>query len=140
MEFCDKVLIRYFGALSFLLVLAFVVVVGGIICCIKMKLPKPLAIFLACCMLILIVPTIYIGCGFKDLYEKDYIVYYGDFSVSERNQLHGNLILRDEKQTYIRMQGDFPLSNGEYTGYIVYSQRTHLLLAYAPHTNPLIIE
>ena len=140
MESCDKILVQNFGVLLFLIVLAFLVVVSGVILCIKLKLAKPLLVFLLCCMLILIVPTIYIGKGFIDLHEKDYVVYNGYFTVSERNQLNGNLTLYDEKKTSVRMQGEFPLPNGEYTGYVIYSKRTHLLLAYDPNENPLTRE
>lgn len=137
-ELCDKLLAKNFGALTVLVALGILVVVAGIILCIKTKLPKPLLVFLAFCMLVFAVPTVYIVRGFQDLHNQDYIVYYGDFTVSERHELNGNLTLHDENQTSVRMQGDFPLSNGKYTGYIVYSKRTHLLLFYNPYENPLV--
>lgn len=80
---------------------------------------------------------LYIVMGFCDLHEQAYVVYYGDFTVSDRFQLNGNLMLHDGNQTSVHMQGDFSLPNGEHTGYVVYSERTHLLLAYDPNDNPL---
>ena len=142
MEFCDKLLGKHFGVLAFLAALGLLVVVAGMILCIKKMLPKPLVVFLACCTLVFAVPTVYIVRGFQDLHNQDYVVYYGNFTVSERNQLNGNLTLQDEDQTSVRMegdfQGDFPLPNGEHTGYVVYAKRTRLLLIYDPYENPLV--
>lgn len=137
MDACEKMLIKHFGLLAFLLAIAIIVIVGGFILCIKMKLAKPLAVFLICCMLVLTAPIIYIVMGFCDLHEQAYVVYHGDFTVSDRFQLNGNLMLHDGNQTSVHMQGDFSLPNGEHTGYVVYSERTHLLLAYDPNDNPL---
>lgn len=137
MDVCDKILIKHFGLLAFLLAILIIVVVGGFILCIKKKLAKPLAVFLICCMLVLIAPTVYIVMGFCDLHEQAYVVYYGDFTVSDRFQLNGNLTLHDGNQTSVHIEGEFSLSNGEHTGYVVYSERTHLLLAYDPNNHPL---
>ena len=137
MESCNQLLAKHFGTLTAFVVLGILVVAIGMILSQKMKLPKPLLVFLACCMLVFAVPAVHIVRGFQDFHHQDYVVYYGGFTVSERHELSGNLTLRDENRMSIRMQGDFPLSNGEYTGYVVYAKRTRLLLAYDPYENPL---
>ena len=141
MESCHSLLARHFGVLTFLIALAFLAVVAGMVLSVKMKLPKPLPVFLACCLLVLILPSIHIVMGFMDLHEKDYVVYCGDFTVSERHELNGNLTLHDSERTRVRMRGgDFLPPDGEYAGYVVYSKRTRLLLAYDPYEDPLATE
>ena len=141
MDACHSLLAKHFGVLTVLIVFAYLAVAVGMVLSVKMKLPKPLPLFLACCLLVLILPSIHAVRGFTDLHRQDYVVYCGDFTVSERHELNGNLTLRDGEQTTVRMRGgDFLPPDGEYTGYVVYSKRTRLLLAYDPCRNPLTVQ